>query len=192
MKAFGRENGKEYRIVESQKCSYKIFGSPPHDIRITHITSIVKDMGEGLKILDVGCAESAILQCVKNGNVCIGFDRAKFFTNFVHKLGISSVRGDWDNGLPFKDKSFDLVIWSEGPEHTKQPNFVFGEIERVCKRWFITTVPDLESAPEIAKMEGHVSCFTLPLFRKILERHFRIELLYHLEPWWIIAVCELK
>jgi len=51
------------------------------------------------------------------------------------------VRGTWDY-IPLKPGGFDLVLWSEGPEHAPDPEAVMNMVGPMSSKWIVTSAPN--------------------------------------------------
>lgn len=81
---------------------------------------------EGKNALDIGCRDGYWSECLKGkGFKVISLDIEPFYP--------SAIRHDVESGLPFGDKSFDLVWCTEVIEHLNNPKFLLQEIKRVIK-----------------------------------------------------------
>ena len=86
------------------------------------------------KILDVGCGNGALKQLFPQ-NTLVGIDKLaasiklalKAGYNQAHKVDIDTKK------LPFKNRSFDVVVCSHVLEHLFQPLFATEEMYRVLK-----------------------------------------------------------
>ena len=92
-------------------------------------------------ILDAGCGNGAISNFLKGYKIIgidISFKALKFFKH-------NKVLGNLAN-LPFKDKSFDLVICSDTLEHIPEKDFnkVISELKRVTKKYILIISPNDE------------------------------------------------
>ena len=104
----------------------------------------VMDLSEFNTVLDVGCGTGALCSVLADrGFVVTGVEPAeKMLAVAVNKTksqGISLISGNVLKGLPFEDKSFDIVTASfvaHGlvPEHRK---IMFAEMSRVAKHYVI-------------------------------------------------------
>ncbi len=96
-------------------------------------------------ILDVGCGRGGLINLLFSLNKydrIIGFDWSWEALRYVQAV---KIQGEITN-LPFKDKSFDLVICMEVLEHLEDENLerTILEIERISKKYIIITVPNNE------------------------------------------------
>lgn len=89
-------------------------------------------------ILDVGCASGHISYLFKKlfpESSVTGIDPASHFIKFAKKtyptVNFQCVDA---HKLPFKDKSFDLIICTEMLEHVLNPGIVLSEIRRCLKK----------------------------------------------------------
>jgi len=51
------------------------------------------------------------------------------------------VRATWDY-IPLKPGGFDLILWSEGPEHAPDPEAVMTMVGPLSSKWIITSAPN--------------------------------------------------
>lgn len=98
------------------------------------------------RILDVGCGGGVFVRELKK--------KFKIFGCDISLKLILSIPGSKSDGnflvcraekLPFKDKSFDLVLCSEVLEHIRDINSIISEINRILQEngYLIVTVPNL-------------------------------------------------
>ncbi len=92
--------------------------------------SFVKDGakdGKSKRALDIGCRDGYWSERLKaKGYEVSALDLEPKYTG--------ALEHNVENGLPFEDKSFDLVWCSEVMEHLHEPKFLLDEIERVLKQ----------------------------------------------------------
>lgn len=91
------------------------------------------------KILDIGCGEGKILDCLdKCGYKIYGLDKEKKKSPFsFKKFDLNSMKK-----LPYKDKTFDYVVCTEVLGYLDNPVFLIKEIYRILKEegiLFLTT-----------------------------------------------------
>ena len=87
--------------------------------------SFVED-GRGKRALDIGCRDGYWSERLKGkGYVVSALDLEPQYE--------SALKHNVENGLPFEDKSFDLVWCTEVIEHLHEPEYLLSEIERVLK-----------------------------------------------------------
>lgn len=92
-------------------------------------------IGDGKKILEVGCRAGNLTQYYCSGNDIVGVDVDRnALLEFEKKLGFESHWVDVDSeDLPFDSESFDLVVLSEVMEHLRFPQKALREIARVLR-----------------------------------------------------------
>lgn len=84
-------------------------------------------------MLDIGCRTGALTRVYAEGNEVVGLDVDRTALAEAEQLGIETVWGDLDQGLPFEDESFDVVVAGEVLEHVRFPDRLLGEARRVLK-----------------------------------------------------------
>lgn len=101
--------------------------------------------GPRLDVLDLGCRTGALTQHYASGNRVTGVDvdRAAL-ARAEERLGIQTVWADVEEGLPFDDGSFDVVVAGELLEHLADPRAVVSHVQRVLRRGgrFVGSVPN--------------------------------------------------
>lgn len=89
-------------------------------------------------VLDVGCASGWFLSNIKKkypASKCVGVDKYKEAVRYGNKKYKNMKLKQADaHKLPFKAKTFELVICTEVLEHVEDPKIVLQEIERVLTR----------------------------------------------------------
>jgi len=131
---------------------------------------------ENKRILDCGCGQGIwayLMRCEKRGDegYIVGLDLNEPFLAFCkkHRVYDDLVLSDTSR-LPFRNKSFDMILASEVIEHlTKDQALKFlEEIERVCKRRIILTTPNGQRLwkAERNKWQIHRSIWTAREFQK--------------------------
>jgi len=152
---------------------------------------LLKFLGEG-KLLDVGCAQGLYLtplSAQKRLTQMVGIEisRPKLLEALKKKRNRKAdfVNASWDN-LPFKEKAFETVIWSHGPEHAIDVKRTLEEIRRVVKKRLIVTCPistpillleeNLETRINLLLLKtigtpfrGHLHTFTYNKIEKLLS-----------------------
>ena len=88
--------------------------------------SFVPKEGYGKTALDIGCRDG------------YWSERLKSFGYTISALDLDpdyegALRHNVENGLPYPDKSFDLIWCTEVVEHLWRPSLLFAEIERVVR-----------------------------------------------------------
>jgi 2-polyprenyl-6-hydroxyphenyl methylase/3-demethylubiquinone-9 3-methyltransferase len=117
-----------------------VFGG---DERAGLIASLVG--GPGLDVLDLGCRTGALTQHYATGNTVTGVDVDHgALEQAVERLGIGTVWADVEEGLPFDDGSFDVVVAGELLEHLGDPAGTVADVFRVLRPGgrFVGSVPN--------------------------------------------------
>lgn len=98
----------------------------------------------GRRVLDVGCRTGALTQHFAPGNDVVGVDVDPSALERAAKRGITTVRADVEEPLPFDDASFDAVVLGEILEHVRYPHGVVAEARRVLRPGgvFVGSVPN--------------------------------------------------
>jgi len=123
---------------------------------------IIKTAGDikGLSILDLGCGDGSLTYLMaKKGGIVIGADNNELGISFA-KENLGNVRNSEKlkynfvvasaYGLPFPDKSFDIIACCEVQEHVQDPEKLIREAHRVLKpsgKFILTTPYRLKEQP---------------------------------------------
>lgn len=118
-----------------------IWNRPLKDTETERIEMTINSIPSGVSsILDVGCGDGRIT----NRLACsypqvVGVDISEEALKHVQT---KVVRASAEH-LPFKNRSFDLVMATELIEHLPKPIYqkTLGEIRRIARRWIIVSVP---------------------------------------------------
>jgi SAM-dependent methyltransferase len=87
--------------------------------------------GPGLRVLDLGCRDGALTSAYLAGNDVVGVDADREALARAAERGIETVWADLEEGLPFEDASFDVVVLGEVLEHLRFPEQLLAEVARV-------------------------------------------------------------
>lgn len=141
-------------------------------------------VGTGKRILDVGCRDGTLTRYYVADNEVVGLDIDKQALRMcAQHLGIETRWADFNQGLPFNDADFDVVVAGEVLEHSISPALLVAEIARVLRAggMFIGSVPNtfrLKNrlrfliGQEIERDETHLHMFSVRTLRALLEKHF--------------------
>ena len=100
--------------------------------------------GPGRRVLDVGCRFGALTRAYLDGNEVVGVDVDRLALDEAAALGIETHWADVEQGLPFEDESFDVVVAGELLEHVREPAALVAEVRRVLRPGgtFVGSVPN--------------------------------------------------
>jgi SAM-dependent methyltransferase len=100
--------------------------------------------GPGRQVLDVGCRYGALTRAYLQGNRVVGIDVDQLALGEAARLGIETQWADAEQGLPFEDEAFDVVVAGELLEHVRDPGAVVAEARRVLRPGgtFVGSVPN--------------------------------------------------
>ena len=126
---------------------YSTFGANvEHEIRVRKLVALV---GQGKKVLDLGCLDGAIGQLlIRNGNCVWGIDASQAAVPLAREKGVDAQVGDLEKSIDLPDGSFDVVLAAEILEHILNLDGLLEEIRRVL-------VPDghlVVSTPNLAAL----------------------------------------
>ena len=97
------------------------------------IPLIVGAVGQGKRVLDLGCRSGALTRHFLEGNSVVGLDVDPAALEKAAALGIEPVQANVEKPLPFEDATFDVVVAGELFEHLQFPDALVGEIRRVLR-----------------------------------------------------------
>jgi SAM-dependent methyltransferase len=103
------------------------------DSRYRRVSEVLQ--GDVRTILDVGCRDAALRRCLSSEIRYVGLDRFR-------GPGVDCIC-DVEQGIPFRDHSFDAVAALDVLEHTDNIWFVFDELVRTARRQVIVIFPNL-------------------------------------------------
>jgi SAM-dependent methyltransferase len=101
-------------------------------------------IGQGRRVLDLGCRSGALTRHFLDGNAVVGLDVDRAALAKAEALGIETVEADVENPLPLPDESFDAVVAGELLEHLRFPEALVAEVRRVLRTEgvFVGSVPN--------------------------------------------------
>lgn len=97
------------------------------------IPLFVAAIGQGKRVLDLGCRSGALTKHFLDGNSVVGLDVDATALEKAATLGIEPVQANVEDALPFEDASFDAVVAGELLEHLQFPDALVSEIRRVLR-----------------------------------------------------------
>ena len=101
-------------------------------------------IGQGQKVLDLGCRSGALTRHFLEGNEVVGVDVDEAALAKAEMRGITPVVADVEKPLPFPDETFDAVVAGELLEHLGFPQTLIAEVLRVLEPGgnFVGSVPN--------------------------------------------------
>jgi SAM-dependent methyltransferase len=90
-------------------------------------------VGFGKDVLDLGCRYGALTKAYLVSNRVVGVDVDSDALGHAARLGIRPVHHDIEEGLPFGEGSFDVVVAGELLEHVRAPDQLVEEVLRVLR-----------------------------------------------------------
>ena len=97
--------------------------------------AIATRVGEGARVLDVGCGNGDLLALLKSRrNVnARGLELSSELAGTALSRGLSVIQGDADSDLEvFPADGFDVAILSKAIQHMRRPAFVLQELSRIA------------------------------------------------------------
>ena len=165
----------------------------PKEPRIDKVRAIFGGFPGRMKVLDIGCANGAILKPLLNQHEIHGVDISASLLKIANDSGIKAVRHDLEAGpLPYDDKTFDAVFCGETIEHHVDTDWLMSEANRVLKPngKLVLTFPNIRTLLSVGMMlfldlppmyaaryrAPHYRDFTLRTVKIVLRNHnFRLE-----------------
>jgi 2-polyprenyl-3-methyl-5-hydroxy-6-metoxy-1,4-benzoquinol methylase len=141
--------------------------------RIKTISDMVSRLGNGLRVLDVGCGDGVIGEPIwKMGNYVTSVELPTIAT-LAQKCGVPSVVAGDAEQLAFASNSFDVVLASEVVEHLWNPHNFFDEAHRVlrAKGHLIMETPE---GRESLLYDDHKHYFTVERLKQLLGARFTL------------------
>jgi 2-polyprenyl-3-methyl-5-hydroxy-6-metoxy-1,4-benzoquinol methylase len=133
----------------------------------------------GERVLDLGAKWGGLASSIQATGLTVeytGFDLSDVNAEAASEAGLTFVRGDVNEGLPFGDASFDCVFCLELLEHLTAPLKLLVAMRRVLSETgrAVISVPSPYSWVEVARevlgrhdTEGHLTSFTTPIMENL-------------------------
>ena len=152
-------------------------------------------------IIELGCGEGYLTEYVRllqPISTIMGVD----ISEDVIELAVSqyphiSFQVASVNSLPFQDNSFDLVLACELLEHLELPRSGLDEIQRICKKYILFSVPRepiwrllnmsrLRYLKNFGNTPGHLNHWSKRQFQELLSQRFEVEQVRSPLPWTVV------
>ena len=181
-----RRNWLEWQEYD-QYISHLLHGSaeaqlrPLNVARIRTISSMVSRLGNGLRVLDIGCGAGVISEQIgKLGNSITCADLPTI-ASLAHKSrDLTAVAADAEQ-LAFAPNSFDVVLALEILEHLWNPLGFLDEVYRILdtEGYLIIEVPE---GREGLRWDSHIQYFTLEALKQMPGARFNVCEVVRLKP----------
>ena len=155
--------------------------TPLQVARIQTISDLVSRLGNGLRVLDVGCGNGIISEHVwKMGNHVACAD-LPMMTSLTHRRRVLLVVATVAEQLAFASNSFDVVLAFEVLEHLWNPQIFLDEAYRVLKAdgHLIIEVPE---GREGLRWDCHIQYFTVESLKQMSSTRFTVIEVKRLPP----------
>lgn len=140
---------------------------------------IASHIPDGVRILDVGCGDGALLSALKSkpGMDLRGLELDPRNVATAVARGLSVAQGDADTDLGYyPDRSFDVAILSQTLQTTRRPDRVVEEMLRIARHAYV-------SFPNFAHWRGRLSLAfggRMPVTELLPERWYDTPNIHHL------------
>jgi len=109
---------------------------PFHRKRYAIMRRLMNGYAKGT-LLDIGCAEGWLtLWSLDYVDAAVGIDlslpKVKDATREARDRRTEFIAASFDS-LPFRERAFDTIVWSEGPEHATDPEYVLRDVATLLK-----------------------------------------------------------
>lgn len=141
LETFSRHYNECVPTLEEELDLWGEYHGHRHAMRYALVTDQVRRhlAGRGADILDLGCGAGLVADGLDDLPVrYVGLDFGGHHIRFAADkqragtLSATFVQGDAES-LPFADRSFDVVVWSEVIEHLMRPELAVWEVARVLR-----------------------------------------------------------
>ena len=142
-------------------------------------------IGQGKRVLDLGCRDGTLTQHYATSNQITGVDVDRQALEIcANRLQIETQWVNLNEPLPFDNAMFDVVVAGEVLEHLVFPHAVVAEVSRVLvpNGFFVGSVPNafrlknrllFLAGREFEVDETHLQHFPISSLQGLLSKHFR-------------------
>lgn len=144
------------------------------------IEKVIEFIPQDVKtIADIGCGNGLITNMIGQNYKVTAIDRSASALSYVETEKIQASA----DGIPFADKSFDLVFSSEMLEHLEDDMLkgTISEMKRLSKKYIFITVPNEENPAKLSikctecnyifNRPNHLRSFKLDSFKKLFPEY---------------------
>ncbi|MEM0489382.1 MAG: class I SAM-dependent methyltransferase [Candidatus Bathyarchaeia archaeon] len=162
--------------------SLQSLSQPLNKARIETIIHMVQNIGQNLRILDVGCGDGSIGKTLRRiGHDVMSLELPKVASLAKNDYNVRDIVAGDAEIMPFKSESFDVVIAAEIFEHLWNPKSFFKESHRILRCGGYLILSSLEG-PEALRYDTHKQYVTIEALKDGLKGIFKLSELIHLEP----------
>lgn len=142
------------------------------------VDRIVPFIAQSTQVLDFGCGDMLFAKALKQTIPAITITGIDVVDFGVHMPGIPFKKYNGTH-IPFKNKSFDIVIAWHVFHHTDNPSDIFAECMRVARKRLIFVEPVYRSAVELPGM-----AFMDWVFNVWKTKSISMTYSFHSRRWW--------
>lgn len=123
------------------------YGDISHEAPVKLIRNFLTNLPKGLRILDVGCGEGALLSPFVKDHEVYGIDGARNFIKKAREKGIKVTQGNLEHRLPYGSGFFDCVVMHHVLEHLVDTDYILADCNRILKNdgHFLLVVPNVSN-----------------------------------------------
>jgi 2-polyprenyl-3-methyl-5-hydroxy-6-metoxy-1,4-benzoquinol methylase len=115
------------------------------------LVRILKAYKEGMRVVDLGCGSGVFMQYLTQAGVrsvdLVGYEYSEELARIGKTRGLQIEVADFEQGVPVRESSVDMVYAAEILEHLRDPDFFIEEIARILKPGghLVLTTPNLHA-----------------------------------------------